>query len=111
MDNDNIDKEYFVSIDAGANDRMAEHIEFLARVSEEAAYRLLDEMMKSVRSLKKMPYRNPFYNRPYLPLNKYRYLIFAKRYRIVYQVDGDNVYIDDIQDSRQSEANSILKKT
>ena len=106
---DNIDKEYFVSIDAGANDRMAEHIEFLARVSEDAAYRLLDEMIAGVHSLRKMPHRNPFYNRPYLPLNKYRYLIFDKRYRIVYQIDGDNVYVDDIQDSRQSEDRSILK--
>ena len=106
---DNIDKEYFVSIDAGANDRMAEHLEFLANFSEDAAYRLLDEMMAGVHSLKTMPHRNPFYNRPYLPLNKYRYLIFAKRYRIVYQIDGDNVYVDDIQDTRQSEDKSILK--
>jgi len=109
MDNDNIDKEYFVSIDAGANDRMAEHMEFLARFSEDAAYNLLDEMMERVRSLAKMPHRNPYYNRPYLPLNKYRYLIFGKRYRIVYQIDGDCVYVDDIQDSRQSDDKSILK--
>ena len=106
---DNIDVEYFVSIAPSANDRIAEHIEFLARVSEEAAERLLSEMMAGVNSLKKMPHRNPFYNRPYLPLNKYRYLIFAKRYRIVYQIDGDRIYVDDIQDSRQSEDKSILK--
>jgi len=106
---DNIDKDYFVIIEPGANDRMVEHMEFLARFSEESAYRLLDEMMESIHSLKKLPYRNPYYNRPYLTPNKYRYLIFGKRYRIVYQIDGDCVYVDDIQDSRQSEDKNILK--
>lgn len=106
---DNIEKEYTVIIDPGANDRMAEHMEFLARVSEDAANQLLDEMMAGVRSLKTMPFRNPVYNRPYLPMDKYRYLIFGKRYRIVYQIDGDYVFVDDIQDCRQDDDKSVLK--
>lgn len=106
---DNIEKEYTVIIDPGANDRMAEHMEFLARVSEDAANQLLDEMMAGIRSLKIMPFRNPVYNRPYLPMDKYRYLIFGKRYRIVYQIDGDYVFVDDIQDCRQDDDKSVLK--
>ena len=94
-------KTFQVIIDPAANDRMAEHMEFLARVSEDAAVRLLDELMAGVRSLKTMPYRCPVYNRPYLPLGKYHSLIIKKRYIIVYQIDGDCVYVDDIQDSRQ----------
>jgi len=105
---DNVDKEYFIYIDPAANDRMAEHMEFLARVGEDAAERLLDELIAGIRSLKTMPYRYPIYHRPYIPLGKYRRLIIKKRYIIVYQIEGDNVYIDDIQDSRQNNAKNIL---
>ena len=106
-----IEKIYHVSVDPAANDRMAEHLEFLSRVSKSAANRLLDELLTSIRSLKKSPYRNPVYDRPYLPLGKYRYLISGKRYRIVYQIDGDFVFVDDIQDCRQIDEKNILKQT
>ena len=103
MENEaNVYNEYKVIVAPAANDRMDEHLEFLARVNEKAADRLLDELLASIRSLETFPYRNPVYNRPYLQLGKYRYMISAKRYRIVYQVDGDYVYVDDIEDCRQS---------
>ena len=104
----NSEKVYEVSVDPAANDRMSEHFEFLARVSVNAANRLLDELLKDIRSLKKSPHRNPPYNRPYLPQGKYRYMITEKRYRIVYQIDGDFVFVDDIEDCRQDDDKSIL---
>ena len=100
---------YHVIVDPAANDRMAEHLEFLARVSETAASRLLDELLADIRSLDHLPYRNPVYNRPYLPEGKYRHVISGKRYRIVYQIDGEFVFVDDIQDCRQDDDKSILK--
>jgi plasmid stabilization system protein ParE len=103
------EKVYHIIVDPAANDRMAEHIEFLARVSENAANRLLDELLAGIRPLETMPYRNPVYDRPYLPLGKYRYLISGKRYRIVYQIDRDFVFVDDIEDCRQGEDKSLLK--
>ena len=106
---DKVEKEYNVIVDPAANDRIAEHLAFLAKVSEDAANRLLDEMLTDIRSLKHSPYRNPVYNRPYLPADKYRHLISGKRYRIVYQIDGDFVFVDDIQDCRQSDDKSALK--
>jgi len=105
---DNSIKEYSVVIAPAANDRIAEHMEFLARVSEKAAKRLLNEIISGVRSLKTLPYRNPIYNRPYIPLDKYRYLIVFNRSRIVYQIDGDYVFVDEIQNCRQDEDKSIL---
>ena len=105
---DNHNKEYHVYVDPAANDRMAEHMEFLARVSEEAANRLLDDLMAGVRSLKKLPFRNPVYNRPYLPIDKYRGLLIDKRYRMIYQVDDNCVFVDDIQDLRQDNDKNIL---
>ena len=92
---------YTVIIDPSAGDHMSEHIEFLARVNADAANRLADDLLSDIRSLSSLLYRNPMYNRPYLPVNKYRYILSCKRYRIVYQIDDGFVYIDDIQDCRQ----------
>jgi len=102
------EKIYEVIVDPAANDRMSEHFEFLARVSENAAARLLDKLLADVRSLKKSPFRNPPYNRPYLPKDKYRYMVSCDRYRIVYQIDGDFVFVDDIEDCRQDDDKSTL---
>ena len=102
------EKIYPVIVAPAATDRMAEHFEFLARVSVQAANRLLEELLADIRSLQASPYRNPPYTRPYLPSGKYRYMISGKRYRIVYQMDGDFVFVDDIQDCRQDDDKSIL---
>ena len=96
-------KIYTVVIDPSVNGRMAQHMEFLARVSESAANKLLDHLLTDIRSLAVLPYRNPIYSRPYLPDGKYRYLLSSKRYRIIYQIDSDFVFIDDIEDCRQEE--------
>jgi len=99
---------YNVIIDPAANDRMYDHFRFLARVSETAATKLLNGLIKDIYSLKNMPYRNPVYNRPYLISGKYRYMISCKRYCIVYQIIETDVFIEDIQDCRQSDSNSLL---
>jgi len=102
------DKSYKVVIDPAANDRMYDHFEFLAQVSEEAAERLLDELVADMRSLEHMPYRNPVYNRPYIKSGKYRYMPSCGRYRIVYQIEDEAVFIEDIQDCRQSDSKSLI---
>lgn len=101
---------YEVMIAPDANDRMYEHFEFLARVSVRAANRLLDELLKDIRNLRIDPFRYPLYNRPYLTAGKYRYILSNGRYRIVYQVIGNQVFVDDIQDCRQDDDKSILNK-
>ena len=103
-----VDIEYKVIIDTAANDRIYDHFEFLARVSVSAAENLLDGLLLSINSLESMPQRNPVYDRPYLSKGKYRYLISCDRYRIVYQIEGSFVYVDDIQDCRQSDVNNLL---
>jgi len=99
---------YNVIVDPAANDRMFDHFEFLARVSEAAAERLLNRLTSDIRSLEQMPYRNPVYNRPYLQSGKYRYMLSCGRYRIVYKIEDNTVFIDDIQDCRQTESSSLL---
>jgi len=102
------DKIFKVIVDPAANDRMYDHFEFLAQVSETAAERLLDGLVSDMRSLERMPYRNPVYNRPYLKSGKYRYMMSCERYRIVYQIEDNTVYIEDVQDCRQSDTKSLL---
>ena len=104
----NEDKVYKVIVDPAANDRMYDHFEFLAQVSEDAANKLLDGLLEDIRSLEHMPYRNPVYNRPYLKSGKYRYMVSCDRYRIVYQIEDNLVFVDDIQDCRQSDIKSLL---
>ena len=99
---------YKVIIDPAANDRMFEHFEFLSNVSEQAANRLLDELLDDINSLETFPYVNPVLNRPYLPQGKYRCKISSKRYRIVYQIENNFVFVDDIQDCRQNDDKSVL---
>ena len=105
---DNADKKYRVIIDPAVNDRMYDHFEFLARVSESAAERLLDNLVADMYSLERMPYRNPVFNRPYIISGKYRYMVSCKKYLIVYQIVDNTVFVDDIQDSRQSDEKSLL---
>jgi len=101
-------EKYMVIVDPAVNDRMYDHFEFLARVSEPAAERLLDNLVEDMRSLEHMPYRNPVFNRPYLKSGKYRYMVSCERYLIVYQIVNSTVFIDEIQDSRQSDNKSLL---
>ena len=84
-----------------ANDRMREHFEFLARVSEAAAIHLVDALVSDIRSLERSHFRCPLFERAGIKKGKYRFLISAKRYRVGYQVIGDTVFVDDIQDCRQ----------
>jgi len=103
-------KAYQITIAPAANDKMYEHFEFLARVSSDAANRLLEVLLTDIQSLKTLPFRNPPYNRPYLPAGKYRYMISGKRYRVIYQIEDDFVFVDDIQDCRQDDDKSTLNK-
>ena len=105
---ENEEKAYNIVIDPAANDRMYDHFEFLARVSETAAEKLLAGLVADIRSLEYMPYRNPVYNRPYLKSGKYRYMMSCGRYRVVYQTEENTVFVEDIQDCRQSDSRSLL---
>jgi mRNA-degrading endonuclease RelE of RelBE toxin-antitoxin system len=101
-------KKYHVNVSPSANDRASEHFEFMARVSVAAAERLLDTLIQDMHSLEINPNSCPPYDRPYLPKDKYRYKLSAKRYRIVFTVEDDIVFVDDIEDCRQDDDKSLL---
>jgi len=103
-------KKFKVAVSPAANDRMYDHFEFLARVSENAARKLLSELLSDIRSLELTPQASPYFDRPYLEQGKYRYRISYKQYRIVFQIVKDNVFVEDIQDCRQDDNKDILRE-
>ncbi len=94
-------KGYRVLVDPKADMKLAAHVEFLARVSENAALRLYDQYEEALRFLEEQPESCPVYY-PQKPLDiKLRYHLFGGRYRIVFEIDGKIVFAYDIQDCRQ----------
>jgi len=101
-------KKYQIFIDLQADRKLARHIEFLARVSENAAVRLFNEYEEVLNFLKDSPTSCP----PYIPHNpidtKLKYKLFGKRYRIVFEIIGHAVYAYDIQDCRQDVDKNLI---
>lgn len=94
-------KKYTVIISDEAAHMLVSHTRFLAQVSEAAALRLIEEFNEKAKSLEEFPERNPWLDDPLIPNGKYRRLLMAKRYLLVYQVKGGAVHVDALVDCRQ----------
>lgn len=93
--------KYQVVVSERAAQMLVSHAAFLAQVSPSAAEQLVADFEEAARSLETMPRRCPWLNGEYLPRNTYRYLLFAKRYLLIYQIRDDIVYADYVVDCRQ----------
>ena len=103
MSKDADSKQYRVIVDPSAYDRLFHHVMFLAEVSVEAAEELRQTIIADIRSLATMPHRNPTYTNQFLTATHYRWMLSGKRYKIIYRVEGDAVYIDNIKDCREAD--------
>ena len=101
-------KKHRILVSPAVNDRMYDHFSFLAQVSESAAGKLLEQLINDIQALEYMPESNPYLDRPYLEQRKYRYKLSFRRFRIVYQIVQDCVFIEDIQDCRQDDDKNLL---
>ena len=100
--------KYTLSADSAVYDKMFDHSRFLAQVSVSAAQRLHVELEKSFDFLKDSPESCPIYV-PQNPVDaELRYKLFGKRYRIVFEIIGDAVYVYDIQDCRQDADKNLV---
>jgi len=93
--------EYEVVISDAALAMLDSHIEFLARVSINAAANLMDEILSDIASLSQFPERFPYFESEFIPHGRYRKMLSAKRYLLLYEVDRNEVCIDYIVDCRQ----------
>ena len=101
-------KRYQVYVDPMADQKLAGHMEFLARVSEDAALRLYESYEKTLHFLEENPAICPVYLLQKQIDAELRYWLFGKRYRVVFEIIGNAVFVYDIQDSRQDFDKSLV---
>ena len=84
------------------------HTEFLAQISTAAARKLLVNFKKTMVLLSDNPMAFPFADEvdvPGIPPETYRRCVFDKRYKAIYLIEDNDVYIDAIIDCRQENTN------
>lgn len=88
-----MEKSYKVIISQKASKMLVSHVAYLAQVNPDAAQHLITEFEEKANSLSFMPFRCPWLSGEYIPSHKYRYLLFEKRYMMIYQIIDDIVYV------------------
>ena len=78
--------KYRVIVSARAAQMLVSHAAFLAQVNPAAAERLTVEFEKAAKSLEQMPQRCPWLKGEYIPKNAYRFILFEKRYMLIFQI-------------------------
>ncbi len=97
-------QKYNVILAHCADKMLLSHTDFLARISVNAARGLIKDFKKVAEILADNPFQFPFADEldvPGISIETYRKCIFAGRYKALYIVDGNHVYIDAIIDCRQ----------
>jgi len=94
-------REYQLVVSEETVQMIGRHAHFLYQSSASAAERLVETYEKAVSSLITLPQRCPWYKGSGVPQNKFRYLIFEKRYALLFQIKEDTVYVDYAVDCRQ----------
>ena len=97
-------RKYEVSLSRSAEKMLLQHAEFLTQVNIAAARRLINSLKKVKSRLSVNPYQFPYADGvdvPDIPLKTYRKCLFEKRYKALFLIEGNCVFIDAIIDSRQ----------
>ena len=93
--------KYTVIVSEHAKQMLVSHAAFLAQTSVNAAQRLADSFEKIAGSLEFMPQRCTWLTNEFIPRNMYRYILFEKRYMIIFKIKDNTVYVDHVIDCRQ----------
>lgn len=93
--------KYQVKINPRLGSHLAQHAEFIARVSKPAAIRFRKEFSEILERLADNPFQFPVYDDPNLPPEFYRKALFAKWYKVVFYVEQSIVYVDAVVDGRK----------
>ena len=78
-----------------------------ARASLPAAHALYKEIEDVLRRMKENPYQFPQEDDLNLPEGQYRKALFAKRYKALFMVDGETIYLDAVVDCRMDNQKSF----
>lgn len=93
--------KYKVIVSERAMRMLISHAAFLAQVNPQAAEKLTEEFQRAANSLETMPQRCTWLSGEYIPKNAYRFILFEKRYMLIFQISDDVVYADYVIDCRQ----------
>jgi len=97
-------KKYKVILATQADRMLLSHTEFLSRVSIPTARKLIAEFKITKKNLSFNPHNYPYADDvdvPDIPQRTYRKCVFYGRYKALFLIDGNAVYIDAILDCRQ----------
>ena len=100
-------KTFNVILAERADRMLLVHTEFLAQVSPAAARRLISEFKKVKQRLNKDPYQFPFADEldvPGISQKTYRKCLFFGRYKALFLITDNDVFLDAIIDCRQKNA-------
>ena len=100
--------KYNVELSQRAERMLLQHTEFLARVSLPAARKLISSTKDVEAKLSENPELYPYADEvdvPGIPLKTYRKCIFDKRYKAIFLIEGNDVFVDAIIDCRQENKN------
>ena len=93
--------KFNVIITKKAQADLSDCISFVLKVSKEAAIKLSDDIYVAIESLDILPERNPIFEMPKAFPFVVRKQIINKRYIVLYTVEGNDVVIYRIIDSRR----------
>jgi len=103
-----VPKIFEVILSRRSDKMLLSHTEFLARVSPAAARKLLSDFKKVTKKLTDNPFQFPFADELdalSIPPETYRKSLFYARYKALFVIEKDVVYIDAIIDCRQENKN------
>ena len=98
------DRKFEVSLSRSAERMLLQHAAFLTQVNPAAARKLIRSLNKVKSRLFDNPYQFPFADDldvPGIPPETYRKCLFEKRYKALFIIEENDVYIDAIIDCRQ----------
>lgn len=101
--------EYTVIVSRRADQMLVTHARFLAQVSPQAARRMTAEFSTILDDLERNPFQFPTEEDYNLPKDLYRKALFARWYKALFSVNGNEVYLDAVLDCRQDNE-KIMRK-
>ena len=100
--------QYRILVASRVKAQLLRHTEFLARVSVPAARRFRDAYAEILKQLEANPRQFPIDTDLNLPEGLYRKVLFARRYKVLFYVEGNAVYLDAVVDCREDPARAAL---
>ena len=97
-----------VIVSRAADRMLIEHVRFLANVSIPAANRMADEFEALLQTLEENPYLFSIDEDFRLPDGVYRRALFARWYKVLFLIEGQNVYVDAVLDCRRDNSGGVM---